>query len=443
MKLPPSIRLVISSPVNLIMFVLVCVLLSASVYPLFVMVRTSFQSAGDPLEGTPDRIVLARAQPGGLTVHNQPMREGVWSEQEGFQADPSAWSLDTEDNVYLAELDGAAIFASWDGDIRRVRRMEVNTTADLEGWRIAWRNLAGDVAVQPMAVSDGTAAAAPSTRMVSVYPPERAGQPFDGMQVVAFKLIAPEPGAQWTEAAIVPKRFTTVNFTNVWRADNFSRYTFNSFFVAVMVTIGAVVTSLCAGYAFARSESRLRTVFWIMVLGSMLIPAQVLLIPAFLILQNFPLFGGNDLFGQGGIGLLDSYSGLILPNLVMPLGIFLVRQSLLSMPDSYEEAAVMDGASIPKLLWHVIAPLQRPILATVALLAFLFNWNSFIFPLILIQTPSMRTLPVGLALYSARDTVDWVHLMAASTLTALPIFIIFLFFQRQLISGLVHEGVKG
>ena len=127
----------------------------------------------------------------------------------------------------------------------------------------------------------------------------------------------------------------------------------------------------------------------------------------------------------------------------MPLGIFLVRQSLLSMPDSYEEAAVMDGASIPKLLWHVIAPLQRPILATVALLAFLFNWNSFIFPLILIQTPSMRTLPVGLALYSARDTVDWVHLMAASTLTALPIFIIFLFFQRQLISGLVHEGVKG
>src|SRR5690606_10573273 len=172
---------------------------------------------------------------------------------------------------------------------------------------------------------------------------------------------------------------------------------------ALLVTIGSVITSLAAGYAFARSEWKFRQLFWVMLVGSMLIPSQVLLIPAFLIIQHFPLLGGNDILGQGGIGMLDSYSGLVIPNLVMPLGIFLVRQSLLSMPDACEEAAVIDGATIPRLLLHVIAPLLQPILATIALLAFLFNWNAFIFPLILIQSPEMRTLPVGLALYSARN----------------------------------------
>lgn len=426
-------------PGPLAAFAVTAVLLLASAYPLFVMVRTAFQSVGDPLEGTPASILVAEASRGDRTLQNMPMEGGRWIDGEGFAADPDAWRAIGPGGALAPAEPGAAWRISWEADLRRFRRIEVAVSGGGE-WRAAWRNLQGETAIQPMRTEAGTGVLDGFGQLRTAD-----GEEFALREASHLILLAPDPTASpaWTSATAIPRRFTHVNFTEVWRADAFSRYTLNSLFVALMVTLGAVVTSLCAGYAFARSDSRLRHFFWAVMIGSMLIPAQVLIVPAFLILQHFPLFGGNDLLGRGGIGLLDSYSGLILPNLVMPLGIFLVRQSLLSMPDSYEEAAVIDGARLHQMLLLVIAPLQRPILATVALLAFLFNWNSFIFPLIIIQSPEMRTLPVGLALYSARNTVDWVHLMAAATITALPIFVLFFFFQKQLISGLVHEGVKG
>lgn len=440
MRIPPALRDTFQTPAGLFAFVVTCLLLAASLYPLYIMLRTSLQTVGDPLEGVPSEILLAEATGGGFTHQNQPMHGGLWIEGEGFLPAQDTWTHG--DGMQTAAAPDAAYHFHWEGDLRRFRRLRVQTDAPGAGWRVAWRNINGDVALQELEPGEEHVVHPDSTLAVAL-PEQRRGAPFDPIQISGLTLIPGATGAGWERLIIEPKRFTTVNFTNVWRADSFSRYTFNSLFVAFCVTLGSVLTSLCAGYAFARSVWRFRGVFWAFLVGSMLIPSQILLIPAFLILQHFPFFGGNDLFGQGGIGMLDSYSGLILPNLVMPLGVFLVRQSLLSMPDSYEEAAVMDGATMLQLLRYIIAPLLRPILATVALLAFLFNWNSFIFPLILIQTPEMRTLPVGLALYSARNEVDWVHLMAASTITALPIFLLFIFFQKQLIAGLVHEGVKG
>ncbi len=407
-----------------------------------IMIRTSLQPVGDPLEGLPNTILLARAQGYPLTLQNQPMVAGRWDATEGFLVDADAWEK-TDRGTLQAKAPDAALSIAWDGDLRRYREFFLRGSASEGNFAVYWRNLAGEFARQPLVGSGGLFSTNPSLPLTASDAAQTGASTFDGQIITAFFIKAPNDTATIESIGVRPKRITLINFIDVWRADNFSRYTLNSLLVAVAVTLGSVVTSLCAGYAFARGQTRLRQVLWAIMLGTMLIPSQVLLIPAFLIFQNFPLFGGNDWLGRGGIGLLDSYSGLILPNLVLPLGVFLVRQSLLSIPDSYEEAAVIDGATIPQLLWHVIAPLQRPILATVALLAFLFNWNSFIFPLILIQTPEMRTLPVALALYSARDTVDWVSLMAASTLTALPIFVLFLFFQKQLIAGLVHEGVKG
>ncbi|MCC5877114.1 MAG: carbohydrate ABC transporter permease [Candidatus Sumerlaeia bacterium] len=442
MRIPSALRETFRTPAGLFAFFFTCMLLAASLYPLYIMVRTAFQAVGDPLEGTPSEIMIARGDGGPFTLQNQPMFGGTWDDVAGFERIEDAWEEAPAPNTMSASAPNAAYYFSWEGDLRRFRRLLLEESGTQEGWRIAWQNINGDIAMQELSGSDPPSVR-PSSSLAVSLPADRRGVDFDPIQITGFVLVAPAPAAQWSLVVLEPRAFTFVNFTNVWKADSFSRYTFNSLLVAFFVTFGSVVTSLCAGYAFARSAWRFRTVFWVLLVGSMLIPSQVLLIPAFLIIQHFPLFGGNDLFGQGGIGLLDSYTGLILPNMVMPLGIFLVRQSLLSMPDSYEEAAVIDGASIWQLLRLVIAPLLRPILATVALLAFLFNWNSFIFPLILIQTPEMRTLPVGLALYSARNEVDWVHLMAASTITALPIFLLFIFFQRQLISGLVHEGVKG
>jgi len=429
-----------------------CLLLLASLYPLIIMVRTAFMSVGDPIQGSPAEIVLALANDRGMTQQNLPMMAGVWDDANGFTRDDEAWEYfefvdfraqpEEISTGFAAENTGAAFHFAWEGDLRRFREVSIRASGDAL-WSIVWRNINGDVALQSVKAHSEHIVFKPDLNLTVVLPTERRGEPFDSIQITGFTIVPEYPPASWYRVTFYPRWITFANFTDVWRGDNFSRYTFNSLFVAICVTLGCVVTSLMAGYAFARSEWGLRGIFWAVLIGSMLIPSQVLLIPSFLIIQHFPLFGGNDLFGQGGIGMLDSYSGLILPNLVMPLGIFLVRQSLLSLPDSLEEAAVMDGASIMQLLRYIVAPMLRPILATIGLLAFLFNWNAFIFPLILIQTPEMRTLPVGLALFSARMEVDWVHLMAASTITALPIFLMFLFFQRQLIAGLVHEGVKG
>jgi multiple sugar transport system permease protein len=452
MKIPRELRELFGSVPGLLAFAVTSILLQASLYPLIIMVRTAFMSVGDPIEGTPAEIILAEANDSGMTLQNLPMMAGMWDDERGFARDDSTWNYreynrpktNPDDVVagFEANRNGAAFHFTWEGDLRRFSRFEIEASEG-DRWSIAWHNINGDIAIQQVESITGPMWVVPDLNISVSLPVDRRGQPFDPVQITGFTLIPRSQSEHWFRVTLYPRLFTFANFLDVWRGDNFSRYTFNSLLVAICVTLGSVITSLLAGYAFARSEWKFRGAFWAIMLGSMLIPSQVLLIPAFLILQHFPLFGGNDLFGQGGIGMLDSYSGLILPNLVMPLGIFLVRQSLLSLPDALEEAAVMDGASILQLLRYIVAPMLRPILATIALLAFLFNWNSFIFPLILIQTPEMRTLPVGLALFSARMEVDWVHLMAASTITALPIFIMFLFFQRQLIAGFVHEGVKG
>jgi multiple sugar transport system permease protein len=452
MKIPRELRELFGTMTGIIAFAVTSLLLLASLYPLIIMVRTAFMSVGDPIQGTPGEIVLAVANDKGMTQQNLPMMAGVWDDETGFTQDESTWKYREFERVqsepgdiaatFTAESVGAAFHFTWEGDLRRFREVSIQASGDTY-WNVAWRNINGDIALQPVKSGSDHIYFEPDLDLKVSLPRQRRGESFDPIQITGFTLIPKYTERFWQKVTFIPRWFTFANFVDVWRGDNFSRYTFNSLLVAFCVTLGCVVTSLMAGYAFARSEWRLRGVFWVVLIGSMLIPSQVLLIPSFLIIQHFPLFGGNDLFGQGGIGMLDSYSGLILPNLVMPLGIFLVRQSLLSLPDSLEEAAVIDGASILQLLRYIVAPMLRPILATIALLAFLFNWNAFIFPLILIQTPEMRTLPVGLALFSARMEVDWVHLMAASTITALPIFLMFLFFQRQLIAGLVHEGVKG
>ena len=411
-------------------------LLLVSLYPLYIMLRTSLQTVGDPFEGAPEEIVLARAADRDMTMQSRPMEPGRWTAEEGFLAAEEVWRLD--DGIYTADLENAAFRFSWDGDLRRYRHIAVHGKGR---WQIAWQDAAGNTARQKVNDSGGEISLLrPDSSLMATSPP---GGDFDAKNISTFTLIFESPAASWERIRLIPKSVTLANYLDVWQADNFSRYTLNSFIISFLITFGSIVTSLCAGYAFARGELRGKTVFWAVMLGSMLIPVEVLLVPGFLILQHFPLFGGNNLWGQGGIGLLDSYPGLTLPNLVNPVGIFLVRQSLLSLPDSYEEAAVIDGASIRQVLWNVIAPLQRPILATVGLLSFLFSWNAFIFPLIIIQSPEMRTLPVGLALYSAKNTVDWVHLMAASAMTAIPIFALFVVFNRQLIAGLTHEGTKG
>ncbi|KPL03715.1 MAG: ABC transporter permease [candidate division Zixibacteria bacterium SM1_73] len=227
---------------------------------------------------------------------------------------------------------------------------------------------------------------------------------------------------------LLPKGLTLRNYIDVWSYGPFPRFFFNSLFVASMITLGNIIFCLMVGYAFARKTFRFKNVLFLSVIMVLMIPVHILIVPLFLIIKN--------------LGWYDSYFALIVPWLVSPLGIFLMRQYIQSLPRDLENQARIDGAGEFRILFQIVAPLCKPALAVLAIQVFLVNWNSFLFPFILTSSEKMRTLPVALALFQGYQTIDWPHLLAASSLSALPVIIVFLFFQRQIISGLTAGAIK-
>lgn len=212
-------------------------------------------------------------------------------------------------------------------------------------------------------------------------------------------------------------------YLEVWNSGPFDRYFINSLVVAVVVVVGNIIFCTMAGYAFARYRIRGGKLLFFLVLSTIMLPKQVILVPLYIQMQR--------------LGLIDSYWALTLPFLVDPFNIFLIRQYLLGIPTDCEEAARIDGAGEMFILFRVVFPMLTPVLAVVAIHTTLTNWNSFLFPFILTNSTSMRTLPVGLALLSqGAYSIDWGHLMAGAVLSALPVVIAFLIFQRRIIGGL-------
>jgi multiple sugar transport system permease protein len=213
------------------------------------------------------------------------------------------------------------------------------------------------------------------------------------------------------------------NYGEVWRAGPFDRYFINSVIVAAAVVAGNLVFCAMAGYAFARYRIRGGKLLFLLVLSTIMLPKQVILVPLYILMQR--------------MGLIDSYWALTLPFLVDPFNIFLIRQYLLGIPTDCEEAARIDGAGELRILFRIVFPMLTPVLAVVAIHTCLTNWNSFLFPFILTNSTSMRTLPVGLALLSqGAHSIDWGHLMAGAVISALPVVAAFLVFQRRIIGGL-------
>ncbi|WP_433249391.1 carbohydrate ABC transporter permease [Streptosporangium sp. CA-135522] len=203
----------------------------------------------------------------------------------------------------------------------------------------------------------------------------------------------------------------------------------NTVLVAAVQSVIAIVVSLLAGYAFAKFDFRGKNVFFVLLLSTLVIPSGVTIIPIFEMM--------NDL------GLIDSYSSLILPNLSVPFGIFLMRQSLLAVPDELLDAARVDGAGELRVLWRVVVPVMRPALAALAVFLFLGAWNDFLWPLIALRTPEMYTLPVALASLQSVAKTDYGQVMMGTAISSLPMMILFLVLQRQFISGLLAGATKG
>jgi len=241
----------------------------------------------------------------------------------------------------------------------------------------------------------------------------------------------------------VPKTWDWANYVEAMKAAAFGRYFINTIIYAVAVTATNLVFCSMAAYAFARLRFRGRNVLFILVLGTMMIPPQVTMVPVFIMLKRWPLVGGNNLLGVGGHGLLNSYTGLVLPMAVGAFGIFLLRQFFMTLPSELEDAARIDGCSEAGIYWRIILPLSKPALATVGIFTFTAAWNQFIWPLLIMSKDSMKTLQVGLQVFQTQYTTTWDLLMAATVVLTVPVLVIFVFGQRYFTRGIALSGMKG
>lgn len=212
-------------------------------------------------------------------------------------------------------------------------------------------------------------------------------------------------------------------------AQPFHRYFLNSAIFAALVVSGQLVTAATAGYAFARLEFRGRQRLFFVCLSTLMVPAVVVLIPRFLLID--------------ALGWVDTYAGLASTELVSVWGIFLLRQAFRQVPRDLEDAARIDGAGPWRIFWSVSLPLVRPAMATLALFAFLDAWKNLLWPLIVTRSLHMRTVEVGIASFHSTYLTNWPFQMAAAVVAVAPVLLLFLFTQRYLTQGLHLTGIKG
>ena len=226
-----------------------------------------------------------------------------------------------------------------------------------------------------------------------------------------------------------PQKPTLDNYRALFSEESFLRYFANSTLVAVCVTAANVIFCSMVGYALAKLNFRGKKLVFALVMGTLMVPGMVTFVPLFVLVAN--------------LGLVDSYPGLILPFLVTPFGVFLMRQFIIGLPDDLLDAGRIDGASELRIFRQVILPLCGPGVATLGILTFLGSWNSFLWPLVVAQTQDHYTLPVALALFSTGQNVtNYGVLLAGASVVVVPILIVFLIFQRRFIEGIATTGIK-
>jgi multiple sugar transport system permease protein len=226
----------------------------------------------------------------------------------------------------------------------------------------------------------------------------------------------------------MPHQIAWGNYVDVFTTVPFLRYILNSFLVASTVTLIALLFHSMAAYSLARLRYPGRKILFGGIVATLMIPASITLIPTFIIVRS--------------LGWLDTYWALIVPALFNAFGIFLLRQFYLGLPRELEEAARLDGATPAGVFFHIALPLSRPILATLAVFFWLANWNNYLWPLIVTQSPEMRVIQVGIASFAGEHSTQWQLIMAGATVAAIPGLILYIFLQNYLIEGIKLTGIK-
>lgn len=227
----------------------------------------------------------------------------------------------------------------------------------------------------------------------------------------------------------IPEVFTLDNYKGVLERASLFRWFFNSVVVASLATVGVVLMDAMAGYAFARLRFPGRDLIFALVIATMMVPAQVTMIPLFFMLNE--------------MSLLNTHLALVLPRLGVAIGVFMLRQFFLSIPVELEEAALIDGCSRYRIFFQIVLPLAKPSLSALGILTFVWAWNDFMWPLIVVSSKKMYTLPIGLSTLVGYYGREYGIQMAGAFIASVPVLIVFFVFQKQFIKGVALSGLKG
>ena len=251
---------------------------------------------------------------------------------------------------------------------------------------------------------------------------------FPLLWMLAVSLMSPGEASRFPPP-LMPADPTLANYRELFARQGIGRYLANSFFLAAGVTLISLAFNVAAGYGFAKLRFRGRERLFQWLLGALVIPSQVAMVPLFMLLKE--------------LHLVNTYGGVIVPAMASIFGIFLVRQYALSLPDELIESARIDGASESRIFWSIAVPLLKPIIVTLAIFTLLGSWNDFMWPLIVLADQNLYTLPVALASLAREHVQDNELMMAGSVLTTLPTLVVFVALQRYYLQGLMAGSVKG
>jgi raffinose/stachyose/melibiose transport system permease protein len=248
--------------------------------------------------------------------------------------------------------------------------------------------------------------------------------------VVGVLFSAFTPPAQSSPSFTVPRSLYAGNFGAAWAQGHFGTYLRTSVLVAVVTVVLTAVLACLAGYSFATFRFPGRSFLFYLTLVGLMVPAEAFVIPLY--------------FDLRGVGLTDTYWALILPQTAQSLGfgVFWMRNFFRSVPPSIVEAARLDGASDFATLWRILVPIGRPALLTMAMLVFMWTWNEFLLPLVMITSDQLRTAPLGLTFFQGQHTTQFSLLAAAAIIVALPVVVLYLFLQRHFINGMLSGAIK-
>lgn len=246
--------------------------------------------------------------------------------------------------------------------------------------------------------------------------------------MISVSVMAPGEASS-SPPPLVPASPTLASYRELFRRAAVGRHLANSLGLALAATMLSLAFNVTAGYAFAKLRFAGRDLIWKLLVGVMLVPTQVAMIPLFLLLKQ--------------VGLVNTYAGVLLPSLASAFGIFLIRQYARSIPDELLEAARIDGAGELRIFWSIVLPVLRPVLVTLAIFAFLGSWNDFLWPLIVLSDDARQPLPVAIAALSREHAGDSELMMAGAVVTVVPVLAVFVALQRYYLAGLVTGSVKG